>query len=669
VLVVLVVLVSQVVLVVTVKAESAAVSRLSGRLAWPTTYYVNSATGSDAANGTSPSSPWRSLSKVDSTVFQPGDSILLARGGTWMGQLHPLGSGSVGHPITLGAYGIGPAPVVNGSPLASGAAVYLENQQYWVVQDLDIENNSGTNNFGSLSAGGISRYGILIQDNGGGTLHGITITDNYVHNVNGCFNCGDVDSHINGGISVYAESNDDSYVGVVIRNNSVDDVGRTGIVFWDASYYTTSITNVVASQLSSDVSIQDNLVSSVDGDGIIAFGTLGALLQNNIVGNAAQRTILGSSESASVGLMVTRSMNAVVQYNEVYGTLTQGTDGEGFDVDLGSTNTTVQYNYSHDNQGGFLLMEAGYSSNLTVRYNLSVNDSYGAVKGVFDFAFGVPQFTTIYNNTIYTTPGSSENVMHCDGCSGSTPGTWSFLNNIIDNQGDGGYSYPNRAGAVIAYNLFYGNHPPTEPSDPYKLTANPQFRSPGQDTFGIDSVSGYRISPSSPAAATGTIIPDNGGRDYFGDPVSESVAPSRGFFEASSAYWEVASDGGIFSFNAPFYGSMGGKPLDAPIVGMAATPDGGGYWLVAADGGIFSFGDARFYGSMGGKPLDAPVVGMAADPATGGYWEVASDGGIFSFNAPFYGSMGGKPLDAPIVGMAAVPPPTSSVPVPPPTSS
>ena len=34
-----------------------------------------------------------------------------------------------------------------------------------------------------------------------------------------------------------------------------------------------------------------------------------------------------------------------------------------------------------------------------------------------------------------------------------------------------------------------------------------------------------------------------------------------------------------------FRGSMGGKPLNAAIVGMACDPDGGGYWLVAADGG------------------------------------------------------------------------------------
>jgi len=59
----------------------------------------------------------------------------------------------------------------------------------------------------------------------------------------------------------------------------------------------------------------------------------------------------------------------------------------------------------------------------------------------------------------------------------------------------------------------------------------------------------------------------------------------------------VASDGGIFDFgDALFDGSMGGQTLQRPIVGMASTPAGSGYWLVASDGGIFAF-DAGFYGS------------------------------------------------------------------------
>jgi hypothetical protein len=60
---------------------------------------------------------------------------------------------------------------------------------------------------------------------------------------------------------------------------------------------------------------------------------------------------------------------------------------------------------------------------------------------------------------------------------------------------------------------------------------------------------------------------------------------------------------------------MGGTPLNQPVVGMATSPDGQGYWEVASDGGIFSFGDAVFHGSMGGTPLNQPVVGMAASPA------------------------------------------------------
>ena len=75
----------------------------------------------------------------------------------------------------------------------------------------------------------------------------------------------------------------------------------------------------------------------------------------------------------------------------------------------------------------------------------------------------------------------------------------------------------------------------------------------------------------------------------------------------------MASDGGLFAFgDAAFHGSMGGQPLNQPIVGMAATPDGLGYWEVASDGGLFAFGDAAFHGSMGGQPLNKPIVGMAA---------------------------------------------------------
>jgi hypothetical protein len=116
----------------------------------------------------------------------------------------------------------------------------------------------------------------------------------------------------------------------------------------------------------------------------------------------------------------------------------------------------------------------------------------------------------------------------------------------------------------------------------------------------------------------------------------------------------VGSDGGIFTFgSAQFYGSTGALHLQRPVVGITPTSDDGGYWLVASDGGIFSFGDAGFYGSIPGlglapagssnpRRLNAPIVGMVPTTDGGGYFMVGSDGGVFTFgDAKFEGSCPG----------------------------
>jgi hypothetical protein len=160
----------------------------------------------------------------------------------------------------------------------------------------------------------------------------------------------------------------------------------------------------------------------------------------------------------------------------------------------------------------------------------------------------------------------------------------------------------------------------------------------------------YHPTPScSPGSSTTT----SGSSNYFGSLI-EATGALQVSSVPSSGYWTVASDGGIFSYgNAAFYGSMGGKHLNAPMVAIAATPSGKGYWTVASDGGVFSYGDAKFHGSMGGKHLNEPMVGIASGPSGCGYWTVASDGGVFSYgDAKFHGSMGGKHLNSPVVGIA-----------------
>lgn len=122
-------------------------------------------------------------------------------------------------------------------------------------------------------------------------------------------------------------------------------------------------------------------------------------------------------------------------------------------------------------------------------------------------------------------------------------------------------------------------------------------------------------------------------------------------------YWLAAADGSVFGFGAVgYFGSMGAHRLRSPIAAMAATPSGNGYWLAGADGSVFGFGDAPYAGSMGGQPLDSPVVAIARTPSGRGYLLAGLDGSVFGFgDAVYAGSMGGRPLGSAIVDLVVTP--------------
>jgi hypothetical protein len=89
---------------------------LIGTQAMATDYYV-SPSGNDSNNGTSQSSAWRTIARVQQLqyVLQPGDRILFERGASFSGQLDINSSGTAGQPIVIGAYGSGNLPVISGS--------------------------------------------------------------------------------------------------------------------------------------------------------------------------------------------------------------------------------------------------------------------------------------------------------------------------------------------------------------------------------------------------------------------------------------------------------------------------------------------------------------------------------------------------------------------------
>jgi plastocyanin len=217
---------------------------------------------------------------------------------------------------------------------------------------------------------------------------------------------------------------------------------------------------------------------------------------------------------------------------------------------------------------------------------------------------------------------------------------------------------------------------PDQNNPPFGCTSNPpdaQSGLPFEATFNTAPQGPPAIASGATAASSG-IIGDSSGLYSPPPPYPTSHTfgfPAKGAFTyvcaihfhmrgtvLTSGYYEVASDGGVFTQgNLDFHGSTGNIRLNAPIVGSAATPDGQGYWEVASDGGVFTFGDATFFGSMGGKKLNQPVVGIAAAPGGDGYTLVAKDGGVFTFGSGshFFGSMGGKKLNQPVVGIAATP--------------
>ena len=104
----------------------------------------------------------------------------------------------------------------------------------------------------------------------------------------------------------------------------------------------------------------------------------------------------------------------------------------------------------------------------------------------------------------------------------------------------------------------------------------------------------------------------------------------------------MAADGGVFAFNTGFFGAQATNHLNAPMVGMAATPDGQGLLAGRLGWRGVRVRRRRVLRLQGASHLNDPVVGMAATPDGDGYWLVAADGGVFADgDAGFFGSLVG----------------------------
>lgn len=477
------------------------------------TYYIDSTSGNDSNAGTSLTTPWKTLEKVNSTTFQSGDTICFKAGGSWIGTLYPKGSGTSVNPITIDMYGIGSKPLINGNGKVFStadsidSAVYLKNQDYWTIRNLEVVNDSTVVG---------DRSGIHI-DASSGNHTGFTIENCSVHNV--ASNGNDGEHARISAITVWSRGWNQALSKVVIQNNFVYTTGSTGI-FVDGEKWAGPTTGVY---------VANNSLYDIGGDGILVNAIDSPLVEYNVVNGSHVR-----SSAYCVALWPFECDNAVFQYNEAYNTKTTN-DGQGIDADFMCHNTILQYNYIHDNEGGFVLIpntqnyqgKPGFNDGTIIRYNIAQNNSGK------QFAFSTnPTNTSIYNNTIYVKQGISASMISTWSEDGKAyPSNTHFYNNIFYNLGsNGSYNMGTATGTEFDYNVFYGIHPTSEPVDAHKLTSDPLIGNPGLARTGLDSCTVYQLMAGSPCLNSGKVISFNGGKDFFGNAVSLTETPNRGAY-------------------------------------------------------------------------------------------------------------------------------------------
>ena len=185
------------------------------------TYYVDATNGNDSNPGTSSATAWKSVNKVNTVTFNPGDRILFKAGEIWTAPtapktngslspdidedqdgrpenfITPHGSGTASAYIILGAYGTGALPKFVGGANVN-TVVSFKDQEYWDISNIDVSNvdpafnpsnPSSTPNaklMGNLR--GIQVYGQSHSDDGvtpGGVLDGFIIHDTFIHDICG----------------------------------------------------------------------------------------------------------------------------------------------------------------------------------------------------------------------------------------------------------------------------------------------------------------------------------------------------------------------------------------------------------------------------------------------------------------------------------------------------
>lgn len=530
--------------------EAARAEAADGEASTAKTYYIDAANGNDENDGMSEEKAWKTLDKVDELSLKEGDKVLLKAGCTWNLEKEPFevknAEGSKENPVIIGKYGEGDNPVINGNgnpwqtdvkaPKQDVAAVHIYNSKYITIQDLEVTNLES--DAADLQKDGAvyeqSKYlltGILVENEDAGDLPGVVIKDNYVHDVNGYMNGGAVKG--SGGIIalVTGGQTESFYTDLQIIGNKVEKVCHEAI-YMESCWAARKLVGGQNSQDAGknkwvgwpDVYVANNYVNAVAGDGIVLINADGGIAEYNLVTESASEDWDYKRNPAHAAIWMWDCNNVTMQYNEAaYTETTQ--DGMAFDCDYGNQNVMYQYNYSHDNKGGFWMACPGpyYTVNSVVRYNVSVNDGLFDGSRIIRIGEKGSIGHQVYNNTIYWNKGYKVDAVQ-QATWGTAPSSGTDIyNNIF--YGDNG-SFVTNSGVNYDSNCVWGgakDQYPTE-EDVNAVIADPMLTDVTDYTTGtfengkvtLGSPTGFTLKSDSPCI--------NAGRDYMAVPEESFTA-------------------------------------------------------------------------------------------------------------------------------------------------
>ena len=331
-----------------------------------TTYYIDPSEGSDSLQGMIEKQPWKTFENLKKMQLNPGDQILLKRGERLEGKLEITAKGSAAEPIIIGAYGNNIQKPIIAAPDSSLYTIHILNSDYVTLQDLEIVNHGSTD----LA----SRTGVKVESMNYGVSKGIHLKNLSIRDVNGS-----IEKWVGGGSGILLVNGGDETIStfdsLTIEYCHIKNCFRNAMIW--AGYSDRSNWHP-----NTHVHVHHNLIEEVPGDGIVPIGCDGAIIEYNVM-RRGTTAMLVSNREAAAGFWPWASDNTVIRFNEVSDH--KGTwDGQGFDADYNCANTLIEYNYSHGNDGGMILIcssgdedRTSYcigNENPVVRYNISIGD-------------------------------------------------------------------------------------------------------------------------------------------------------------------------------------------------------------------------------------------------------------------------------------------------------